>query len=105
MAIDRGCIYEKYGQFKSRSTGQPLDVSTWQFETALKDESGATVLTMTTAGGHFTVTNGPEGEIKISLTEAETTALTAGRVSGVLYRTDDGRRRYGRFSEYVRDPE
>lgn len=105
MPIDRGCIYEKSIQFKTRSDGQPIDVTTWQFAASLKDQSGAEALAMTTAGGHFTVTDGPNGWLTVAMTEAETTALVAGPVNFTIYRTDGSRRRYARASELVRDPE
>lgn len=105
MPIDRGCIYEKAIQFKNRSDGQPVDISTWQFEASLKDASGADVLAMTTGGGHFTVTDGPNGWLNIAMTPAETTALVAGPVTFTIYRTDGDRRRYARASDTVRDPE
>jgi FtsP/CotA-like multicopper oxidase with cupredoxin domain len=105
MPIDRGCLFSKDGQFKNRSDGQPVDVSTWQFEASLKDSEGEEVLTMSTRGGHFTVFDGPNGWLRIALTEAETTALEAGPVSFTIYRTDGGRRRFGRATVTVRDPE
>lgn len=105
MPIDRGCVYEKDIQFKNRSTGQPVDISTWEFEASLKDADGTEMLAMSTAGGHFTVFDGTNGWFRLSMTEAETTALTAGLATAVLYRTDGSRRRYGKFSDIVRDPE
>lgn len=105
MAIYRGVKYSKAIQFKNRSTGLPIDVSTWQFAADLKDESGATVLAMSTGGGQFTVFDGENGWLRFSLTVAETDALDAGPVSFGLYRTDevDGPSRFGRAVEQVRE--
>lgn len=105
MSIDRGCIYQKNIQFLDRSTGQPTDISTWEFEATIRNSDEEAELEMSTANGHFTVFDGENGWLRISLTEAETTGLTAGAVTFVLYRTDGGRRRIGRASEIVRDAE
>lgn len=105
MAIDVGCKYQKFIQFKDRSTGQPIDVSTWQFESTLRDEAGEAVLDLSTGGGHFTVTDGPNGWLRFALSEAETGQLSPGKVTGVLYRTDDGRSRYGQYEDIVRPAE
>lgn len=103
MPIYRGCIYEKFVTFQDRSTGEPIDITTWQFDATMKDGAGATVLAMTTAGGHFAVTDGPNGRMKIALTTAETQAMAAGPVTFGLYRTDGNRRRLGRCAEQVRE--
>lgn len=105
MAIYRGCYWSKLGQVKNSSDGQPVDISTWQFEANLKDGTGATVLAMSTGGGHFTVTDGPNGIFRISMTTAQTQALVAGPVTAAIYRTDaaEGRQRIARFTEQVRD--
>jgi len=106
MPIDRGCVYEKNVTIKNRSDGRPVDISTWQFDASLKDEADNELLAMSTSGGHFTVLEGDDGfYLKIALTEAETEALTPGQVSFVLYRSNDGRKRLGRGSDLVRDPE
>lgn len=103
--IYRGCYYSKDGRITDRSTGQPVDISTWQFESNLKDETDTTVLAMSTGGGHFTVIDGPNGEFRFALTVAQTQALEAGPVTGAIYRTDatEGRKRIARFSEQVRE--
>jgi hypothetical protein len=71
----------------------------------LTDESGATVLAMSTGGGQFTVFDGTNGWLRLALSVAETDALVAGPVTGAVYRTDatEGRKRIFRFSEQVRD--
>lgn len=105
MPIDRGCVFTKDVQFKNKTDGQPVPITTWQFEASLKNEAGEEQLPMSTSGGHFTVFDGPKGWLRISMTEAETEALDAGPISAVLYRTDGGRKRYATFSDIVRDPE
>lgn len=103
--IYRGCYYSKDIQFKTRSDGQPVDISTWQFAANLKDGTGTTVLAMSTSGGHFAVTDGPNGWVRFALTVAQTLALVAGPVTFALYRTDatEGRTRLFRASEQVHD--
>jgi hypothetical protein len=105
MAIYRGCYWSKIGQVKNRSDGQPVDISTWQFEANLKDGTDATVLAMSSAGSHFTVTDGDDGLFRISMTTAQTQALAAGPVTAAIYRTDavEGRTRIARFTEQVRE--
>lgn len=107
MPIDRGCQYSKAIQFVQRSDGQPIDISTWTFEAALKDGAGTDVLDMSTSGGHFTVFDGPNGWLRFKLSAVETQALAAGPVSFVLKRTDhaDGPIRLGIGSDIVRDEE
>ena len=105
MPIDRGCVYNKTIQFKTRTDGQPIDVTTWQLDASLKNAAGTEVLAMSTSGGHFTATEPLLGKIRISLTEAETTALAAGPVSFVIHRTDGDRSRLGKATELVRDAE
>lgn len=103
--IYRGCYYEKFFTFTNRSDGQPLDISTWQIASDLKDGDDTTVLEMSTSGGQFTVADGLNGSLRFSLSVAETEALDVGPVTGALYRTDssNGRTRLLRFSERVRD--
>lgn len=103
--IYRGCYFSKDIQVKNRSDGQPVDISTWQFDSNLKDGSGTTVLAMSSGGGHFTVTDGTDGAFRLALTVAQTQALAVGPVSGAIYRTDaaEGRKRLASFTEQVRD--
>lgn len=105
MPIYRETYYSKTIQFKDRSTGQPVDISTWQFAASLKDETGEEVLALSTGAGHFTVFDGPNGWLRFALSVAETTALEAGPVSFALYRTDgaNGTIRFGRGEDVVRD--
>lgn len=105
MAIYRGCYFSKDIQFKNRSTGQPTDITTWQFDASLKDETDTEVLAMSTGVGHFTVTDGENGWLRLALTQTETGNLSAGPVTGAVYRTDavEGRKRIFRFSEQVRE--
>lgn len=105
MPIDRGCLYSKDVQFQTRSNGQPVPISTWEFEASLKDAAGVEQIAMSTSGGHFTVFDGENGWLRIALTEAETLSLEPGQVSFVIYRTDGGRRRFAKATELVRDPE
>lgn len=105
MAIDRGCVYSKNIQFLNRSDGQPIDISTWQFEATVRDEDGDAVLEMSTSNGNFTVFDGPNGWLRLSMTEEQTEALEAGPVTFVIYRMDVDRQRFGKASELVRDPE
>lgn len=105
MPIDRGCFYSKSIQVKDRSTGQPMDISAWQFAADLLDASGNTLLGMSTGAGHFTVFDGPNGWFRFNLTPTETGAMQAGPVSFVLKRTDDvnGAIRFATGAELVRD--
>lgn len=107
MPIRRGTYYSKSLQYKARSTGQPVDISTWQFEANLLDETGATALEMSTGGGHFTVFDGENGWLRWALSVAETEALAAGPVTFELYRTDasEGRRYILWASDLVKDQE
>lgn len=106
--IYRGCYYERFFVFKMRADGQPINISTWQFASDLKDGTDTTVLEMSTGDGQFTVTDGANGVLRFSLTAGdagETAGLEVGPVTGALYRTDggNGRQRLLRFSEQVRD--
>jgi hypothetical protein len=103
MPIYRGTVYEKPLVFANRSDGLPIDISLWQFQATLKDATGADLLDMSTALGHFTVEDGPNGRLLWSLTPTETAALAAGKVYFGIYRTDDadGLRRYARCEELV----
>lgn len=103
MPIYRGCEYSKSIQFKTRSDGQPIDISVWQFESHLVDQTDTPVLPMTTGGGQFAVSDGPEGRVTLRLSIAETNGLVAGPVTGAVYRTDAGRQRLFGFTELVRD--
>lgn len=105
MPIYRGCAYSKDIQFKTRSDGLPVDVSTWQFEANLKDESGTIVLAMSTSESHFAVFDGTNGWLRWALTPTQSLALVAGPVSFALYRTDavEGRKRIFRAVDQVRD--
>jgi hypothetical protein len=105
MPIDRGCVYSKAIQFKTRSNGLPIDISTWEFEASLKGADGTEQLAMSTTEGHFTVFDGPNGWMRILVPPDETIDLEAGPVSAAFYRTDGERTRLGKFSELVRDPE
>lgn len=103
--IRRGCYYAKNIQVKTRSDGQPEDISTWQFEANLLDQAGATALAMSTGGGQFVVFDGANGRLRFALTPAETTALVAGPVSAEVYRTDAavGRTYFGLIKDIVQD--
>lgn len=103
--IYRGTYHSKNFRFTTRSDGQPIDITTWQFDASLKDGTGTTVLEMSTADGHFTVTSGESGTMRWALTEAQTEALEVGPVSFALYRTDaaEGRLRLFGAIEQVRD--
>lgn len=105
MAIYRGVKYFKDLQIKTRSDGQPVDISAWQFSGDLTDGAGTTVLPMSTGGGHFTVIDGENGWLRFALTTAQTQALEAGPVTFGLYRTDesDGPSRLARCAEQVRE--
>jgi hypothetical protein len=103
--IYRGTYFSKNFQFTTRSDGQPVDVTGWQLEADMKDETDTVVLAMSTGGGHFTVIDASNGMIRWSLTVAQTQGLAAGPVGFALYRTDaiEGRKRLFRVSEQVRN--
>lgn len=106
MPIDVGCIYSRDIQFKQRSDGSIVDVSTWEFEATLRDKDGTALLEMTTGGEHFTAIKGDDGWlIRMSIPAASTTDFTPGPVTAVLYRTDGDRKRFGKFSDIVRAAE
>lgn len=104
MPIYRGCVYEKAIQFKDRSTGQPVNITTWEFEAIWKDGQGATALEMSTGEGHFSVSDGENGWVTLAINGTDSEAMAAGPVTAGLYRTDGGeRRRIGVMTEQVRE--
>jgi hypothetical protein len=103
MPIYRGALYSKDIQFSYRANGQPIDITPWQFSCSLRDLDGNEVMALSTSGGHFILLDGPNGVVRLQLTDAQTGLLTPGQREGALYRTDGAVRRLFQFSEIVRD--
>lgn len=105
MSIYRGTYYSKAIQFKNKSDGTPIDITTWQFAASLRSDDGTDLLDMSTSGGHFTVFDGPNGWMRFALTPTQNQNLPDGVVMAALYRTDDpnGDIRLGLMQDIVTD--
>src|SRR5262245_51497079 len=89
MPAYQGTIYTRTFVFKDAETGDPLDISTWTFESTLRDRvDTAELLTLTTANGGWTVTDGGNGIAEMALTAEQTADLPVARLVFDVLRTD-----------------
>ena len=89
MAAYQGTFYSKTFIFKDSETLVPLDISTWTFESTLRDRlDTAELLTLTTANGGWTVIDGPNGEAELRITAVQTAALPVAKLVFDVLRTD-----------------
>jgi len=105
MPLYRNTYWSKAIQVRDRETGQPQNISLWQFSCDVKDAAGAAVLTATSAGGHFVVFDGANGWFRFLFLAATNSTFPLGTIRGAVLRTDasPGPIRLGLFEETVSD--
>ena len=71
------------------SSGDPIDISTWEFESHLRDRvDTAVLLELTTANGGWAVTDGPNGTVEMRITADQTAELPVAKLVSDVLRTD-----------------
>lgn len=89
MAAYQGTYYSKTFVFKDAETLEPLDITTWEFESTLRDRlDTAELLTLTTANGGWAVTDGANGEAELRITALQTADLPVAKLVFDVLRTD-----------------
>lgn len=93
-----GCDYSFSIQLVEADDTTPIDISTWAAEATIERKDKPCIQQSLTVGAGITFDNPILGEISISLTEAQTLALSEGwltpkpfRLEGAFYRTDGDR--------------
>lgn len=93
-----GCDYSFYVQLFEADEITPINISTWAVEATIARKDKPCIKQALTVGAGITFDNPTIGEISISLTDGQTTALSEGwltpkpfRLEGALYRTDGDR--------------
>jgi hypothetical protein len=87
-AVYQGAYYER--GFQITSNGAPEDITGWTFQAQIRErvESETVLLELTTAESELTVTDGPNGRLKLSILAADTEDLPVGRLRFDVLRTD-----------------
>lgn len=89
MSIYQGTYYTKTFLFKDSVTLAAIDITGWEFEADFRDRVDSDVLlTLTTAGGGWAVTDGPAGALEMRVTAALTAALPLAKLVFDVLRTD-----------------
>lgn len=90
MAIYQDTYYAQV--FALSVSGVPVNISGWSVEMMLKTSFAdvTPLLTLTTANGGLVIVDGPNGRLQVTLTQAQTSALSLGRVRFDAIRTDNG---------------
>lgn len=88
MAIYQGTQYSKSFQVVN-SAGAAVNITGWEFEAMFRDRNDTeVVLTLTTADGGFTVTDGAAGEFTMLITAAQTAELPKAKLVFDVLRTE-----------------
>jgi hypothetical protein len=89
MSIYQGTYYARTFAIED-TDGNPVDITGWEFESDFRTRASSTteLLNLTTAGGGWAVTDGPNGQLEIRITAIQTEALPTGRLYFDVLRTD-----------------
>ena len=89
MPIYQGAAYQLNFTWED-DDGLPIDVSDWEFAAHIKDARADTtaLVSLTTANGGFSVTDGPGGRFQMVLTAEQTESLPVGGMVFDVLRTD-----------------
>lgn len=90
MPVYQGTYYTKTLLFTDADTGAAIDISGRTYEMDIRDAVTDTdpELTLTTANGGLTVTNGAGGALQIAITAVQSAALPLGKMVFDILRTD-----------------
>lgn len=91
MPIYKGTYWEKTLRLKEKSTGNPIDISGWEFRSQIRtapDATGDPLLELTTDNGNFVIVDGPNGVLTMKILAEDTADLEEGYVYGDILRTD-----------------
>ena len=88
MPAYQGTYYSKTFAFKDENE-DPVDITGWEFSADLRDRVGTEeLLSLTTANGGFTVTDGANGLVTMAITADQTAELPTKRLVFDVLRTD-----------------
>ena len=91
MPIYQGTHYSVVFAIESAEDETPIDITGWEFSADFRDDRydpDPPLLSLTTAGGGFTVFDGLGGRLKMDVTAAQSLALPLCRMSFDVLRTD-----------------
>lgn len=89
MPAYQGTYYYKQFTFTDAETETPIDVSTWEFESDIRDRNDTeALLTLTTANGGWVVTDGPNGVVEMRITADQTAELPVAKLVFDVLRTE-----------------
>lgn len=93
MPIFTGSDFARAIRLVDRSSGQPVDLTGFEFELCIKRQTkDAVALAELSMGNGLAVPDPSDGRVLMTLTAAQTTEIGAGGRVWALYRTDGGRR-------------
>lgn len=89
MAVYQGTYFAQAFIIRDADTEAAIDITTWTFESDLRDRNdSAVLLTLTTANGGWAITDAPNGVVEMRITAAQTEALPVAKLVFDVLRTD-----------------
>jgi hypothetical protein len=90
MPVYQGAAFTKVFIIKDKTTNTPIDITGWEFQAQFRDrvDDANYLVQLTSDDGNFVVTDGPNGQITMTLTAEETALFPTGKIVFDVLRTD-----------------